>query len=298
MPAKWFICPDGEHREINDCLNKGCPIASQLPGGRCLSRPTLALIGENRPWKGIPSTTQLLNGTMKSMLEILFDYAVNPLESLWAVHGTAGHGSLGRHTDNALTEERLTDDICSGQPDLYEDEILYDYKFWGAYKIARATGLEQIEVQDGVYKKSGKWGKAGDPKMVKKWVHTGNTDLFNEEMQLNDYRMKLERIGFPVKEMLIQALARDAGTWFAEQQRGITQAAVLIPIRRLPDEEVRTYFKGKRDALLGALESNILPAPCNDKECWEGRRCAKYCAVADRCPKGQKLKEVSDYGVA
>jgi len=72
MSMEWFKCPDGEVVPIKDCLIK-CRMDE-----RCLTLPTLALISEEREWKGIPSTTQLLNGTMMDFLKLTPPYVVDP----------------------------------------------------------------------------------------------------------------------------------------------------------------------------------------------------------------------------
>lgn len=287
MPAKWFICPDDEQIEIDKCLNVGCRIADKLPAGRCLIRRTLQLIADQRTWNGEPSTTQLLKGTREAYFEITTDYAINPQDELWRVHGSKGHSALDKYNDNALSEIRLSDEICSGAFDYYdaETQILADTKFWGSYKIMKAMGLHQVEVDTGEVYKTGP--KKGQPKKRKEWREGGEPDLFNEEIQLNDYRIKLEAAGFPVKDMFIEALARDGNTWIASS-RGIQQAGVVIPIRRLPDEQVRQYLSEKRAALMVALEHGeaALPERCNDRESWEGRKCQKYCRVKEACGIG------------
>jgi hypothetical protein len=286
MPAKWFICPDENKTLITDCLTT-CRIADQLPAGRCLSLRTLRLIADQREWTGVPSTTQLLKGTREAYLELVTDYALNPQDELWRVHGSKAHQLLEQYHDNALGEIRLTDEICSGQFDFYDpdDQILYDSKTWGSYKIMKAMGLQQVEVETGEVYKSGE--KKGKPKTRKEWVEGGAPDLFNEEIQLNDYRMKLEAAGFPVKAMFIEALCRDGNTWMAAK-RGIQQVGVLIPIRRLPDEEVKRYLRIKAMYLNVALHPDCSPNSCvvdkcNERENWQGRKCEKYCRVREAC---------------
>lgn len=301
MPAKWFQCVDGNTTLITDCLNS-CRITDQLPAGRCLSLRTLRLIGEQREWKGIPSTTQLLKGTREAFLEITTDYTLNPQDELWRVNGTKAHRILEEYHDNALGEERLSDEICSGQFDFYDPDtqILFDLKTWGSYKVMKALGLRQVEVETGEIYKTG--AKKGQPKTRKEWVEGGEPDLFNEEIQLNDYRMKLEATGWPVRQLFIEALARDANTYIA-RNRGVEQAGILIPVRILPDEDVRSYLTAKRNALLNCFnhveEGNKHQPPfCNRRERWAegpgpGRKCARYCRVATSCKEGYKSEPIS-----
>jgi hypothetical protein len=281
MPAKYFKCPDGENIAIADCLVRGCRISQEMPGGRCLSLRTLRLIGEQREWNGVPSTTQLLKGTREAWLELTTDYAIDPQDEIWRVHGTKGHAGLDAHSDNLLTEIRLTDEVNSGQFDQYDADAqtLYDEKFWGSYKIKLAQGLKQIEVEtDEVYQRG---AKKGQKKTKTEWVEGGEPELFSESLQMNDYRLKLEAAGFPVKTMLIEAFCRDGGTYIADK-RGVSRNAVMIPVPRLDDELTKTYFKAKAFALDDALKGNV-PPKCNPYEAWDGRKCDRYCRVAERC---------------
>ena len=268
MGYKYFICPDGQKNEITDCL-QSCRM-----GKRCLSLPTLRAISQQREWTGIPSTTQLLKGTREAWLEIISDdLPLDPQDRMFSLLGTKVHGALEQHTDNMLAEERISDEISSGQMDCYDAEsmTLYDYKTAGSYKIMQALGIVMVDVPTGEIYKTGE--KKGQPKTRKEAQFTGQPDMTEWELQLNDYRIKLESQGFQVKDMYIEAIVRDGGT-IAARSRGIMQNAYLIPIRRMPDKEVKGYFKTKADALKLALETGIMPEPCTDDECWHRRKCS------------------------
>lgn len=268
-----------------------------LPAGRCLSVRTLRAIAEQREWRGIPSTTMLLKGTREVVLEITRDYAINPQDALFRVHGSKAHAFLDQYTgSNELGEERLTDEISSGQFDFYDNGILFDTKTWGSFRVNKALGLYQVEIETGEVYKTGK--KKGQPKTRKEWREGGEPDLFNEEMQLNDYRMKLEAAGFPVHQIFIEALIRDGNTWIASS-RGVQQNGVLIPVRILPDEQVRDYMEHKRNMLLTALETGKMPDICDQRERWAdtpmglGRKCQKYCNVACYCDFAMQERSAS-----
>jgi hypothetical protein len=101
------------------------------------------------------------------------------------------------------------------------------------------------------------------------------------ELQLNHYRTLIEAAGFSVETMLIEAVVRDGGT-FSATGRGITENVYLIPVKRLPDEEVSAYFKAKGDALQKALETGITD-PCTVEERLDDRKCKDYCGVNLYC---------------
>ena len=260
-------------------------------GKRCLSLPTLRAIAEQRPWTGTPSTTQLLKGTREAYLEITHDDLIeDPRDQMFRILGTKGHGLVEQYVaDGELGEKRLHDEFASGKLDFYDPEskTLYDYKTWGSYKVMKALGYKQIEVGTGEYFKSGT--RKGQEK-TKKEIIQGTPDMWEAELQLNHYRTFVEAAGFPVKQMYIEAIVRDGGT-FSAANRGIKENVYLISIKKLPDDEVKSYFKTKSTALLKALNEKILPERCSDLENWDGRKCKGYCIVADYCDYGRKLKE-------
>lgn len=281
MPARWFTCPDSNRIEITQCLEGGCRLSWCLPAGRCLSVRTLRLIAEQREWTGKPSTTQLLKGTRESYLEITTDFAINPQDAIFRIIGTKSHGALDAYTgDNELGEERLEDEYSTGQFDFYDNGVLLDTKTSGSYKVMKALGYHQVEVETGEYYRTG--AKKGLPKTRKEWREGGRKDRLDWAIQLNDYRIKLEAAGFPVQQMVIECLIRDGNTYIA-QQRGIDFNGTLIPINRISDHWIRRYMRMKYDALMKALETGEMPPPCRKRETWNGRKCEKYCNVQEAC---------------
>ena len=287
MPAKWFTCPAGTI-EIKECL-QSCPASAELPAGRCLSLRTLRAIAQQREWTGEPSTTQLLKGTREAYLEITVDYAFNPQDRLYAVHGSKVHAYLDQFTGlNELSEERLCDAVSSGMFDFYdpEGEVLIDSKTWGSYKVMKALGLYQVDVPTGEYfKRDGKTGKKGDPKTRKEWIEGGVKDRLDVAIQLNDYRLKLEEVlpsGYGIRKMAVEALVRDGGLK-AASMRGIEGNGILIPINRISDHRIRKYMAEKARRLHEALRTRKLPKLCNRRERWDGRKCEAYCNVREAC---------------
>lgn len=288
MPVTHFICPDKECVGIKDCLFE-CRLSKELPAGRCLSARTLTLIGEEREWTGLPSTTQLLNGTRETYLKLTHDYPVDPLNRIFMIHGTRGHGNLEQYTpDGTLSEIRLFGEDSSGQFDFYDNGVLYDNKFYGSYSVAKTIGIEKVKVPDGYYKN-------GNPKF-KTIFRQGHKDRFNLAVQLNDYRIKLEKAGYPVDKMICEAIVRDGNTYIAKG-RGITQPAYLIEVNRISDRWILRYMAKKNADLQFALENKIMPPPCKPKERWAGEggsmKCQRYCEVADFCDVGRREKAIA-----
>jgi hypothetical protein len=269
-----FKCPNGSVIPITQCLEK-----CVRKEGRCLSLPTLYTIGDAREWRGRPSTTQLISPTRMEYLKIVHDYARDPLDSAFALLGTRVHKHLdvmAKKIEQLISEQHLTDADTHGTLDLLEpDELeegffkLVDYKTWGAFSVAKNLGIKTFD---------------SDP------------DVSDATYQLNDYRCKAEALGLPVSRMIIQAIVRDGGTWTAKKM-GITENFYMIPVRRLPDDEVRKFFTERTALLLGALESHTLPKMCSYSECWtNNRRCKEYCDVACFCPEGAQLAKIEYQG--
>ena len=294
MPAKWFLCPDNQIREITKCLEDGgCKLDD-----RCASRPYLRLIGYDREWKGV-SPSSAGNGPRYLYLKATKDYVIDPDDRAFAALGMGTHNKLSLHkyTYNVLSEEPLKDEEMRGIPDVLEQDekqnnhyILTDYKTWGSFKVAKALGIKQIDepiIENGkpVLLKSGL--NKGKPKTIKKKViDLSVVDLRAEEYQLNRYRMFFEKYNFPISQMRIQVVSRDGKTYVATN-RGIERNIYIIPIKRLPDEEVNNFYR----ILQGEVDEAFIGGYarlCNDWESWEGRRCDGYCEVKEHCMEMSK----------
>ena len=286
MPMIKFSCPDGQQILIASCYEK-CRM-----GMRCATLPALLSIGKQRPWTGTPSTTQLIKGTREAFLEITKEYAASPDSFAFAFIGTKAHASLEKNAAvNHLMEERLEEDGISGLFELYGEEdgvrTLFDYKVSGSFRVAKAIGLKEIEEEvPGEIFRSGP--RKGQPKTVKRIVQ-GEPYLGDWGLQINHYRILIEKSGFPVDRMVLQAIVRDGGTYLAKK-RGLTRNIYLIDVPRLADDAVTDFFHAKRDALLSALDTDTIPPICSEEERWQDRKCAEYCRVAEFCDHGQAIR--------
>lgn len=282
MPATQFICPSGQTVPIKKCL------LSCSENKRCMFLPTLRAIAKSLDRKlDKPSITELLVGTREQYLKKTYEYAINPKDQLYAIHGTAVHTINENHTDgNMLSEERLYTSNTSGQMDLYgqvltkEDNTLGDFKVTSSYKLMKALGIYKVDVPTGEVYKSGL--KKGQPKTKKEFRYDGVHYRMDWAIQLNTYRMLLEAAGYEVKDMVIQALCRDSGLRIAAE-RGITDSVYLIPINKISDHWLKKYIEIKSSRLEQALQNNEVPALCSIKENWHGRKCEGYCSVSSQC---------------
>ena len=118
------------------------------------------------------------------------EYAVEPSSVLYALQGQAIHSINESHTQgNILSEERLKDDITSGQFDLFgkiidaDDGVLGDLKVTSSYKLMKALGIYKVDVPTGEVYKTG--AKKGQPKTRKEFRFDGVKDVFEWAIQLN-----------------------------------------------------------------------------------------------------------------
>lgn len=294
-----YYCPDNAIISVDQCINGVC-----RKGERCLSLPTLLEISQERVWAGVPSTTQLLNGTMHEFLKLTKPHIINPRKQSFRLHGTRLHKvmensarKLSLPSEIPLSIDRDVFDLL--QPVEDGTWMLVDYKTWGSYRVAKALGIISVgRVPDhsgAVYKSSGKWGKAGSPKMVDLYQEVPDkADNLECELQLNRYRLMLRKLDIPVSSMRMEIWVRDGDTQIA-RGRGVTEQMYYRKVKMLDDAAVETYFEIKRTGLLNALEQDSWDQPCTDFECWDKVRCKSrdFCPVNEWCTQGQLLMEDS-----
>ena len=82
MPATQFVCPKTNGNiKIGDCLQH-C-----MAGQRCMFLPTLRSVAASLDRKlDKPSVTELISGTRETFLKKTTDYAVDPMQQLYAIH--------------------------------------------------------------------------------------------------------------------------------------------------------------------------------------------------------------------
>ncbi len=154
---------------------------------------------------------------------------------------------------------------CCGREMTPKHWRLIDYKTWGSYALAKIISEE---------------GK-------------NDYEKYRTALQLNNYRLMLNDLGFVITTLFVQATIRDGGTFMA-RKNGIDYKMALIPIPILPDDEVREYFLTKAFALITALDKKQIPELCDFNERWNGRRCkGQFCEVHMFCSEGAKINRVA-----
>jgi len=285
-----FICPDGQKTKFEECF-KECRMKE-----RCVTLPTLKVISQQREWTGKPHVTQCLKGTLEAYRLIVIPYYVSPQRAAFRLLGSNHHKLLEAPADLPVLDEQLfsEDDAESqGQPDLWDDGTLTDYKTWGSFKVAKALGLYKVDVPTGEIYKSG--AKKGQPKTRKETRQSNDKiDMDDAIYQINRYRIFYEDAGFKVKKMQVQATVRDGGL-MAAQRTGVDRNIYVIPIPLLEDRQVLEYFGEKSRRLIEAMTEGFCKPEyfCAKEECWNGRKCEGYCDVSEGCPllEGMKTTE-------
>lgn len=279
----YFRCPDGERQPIAACIDGNCRMKE-----RCAPLTYLKACGEQRPWSGKPSVTQLLNGTRASYLSLTTDFAVSPDDLAFQTIGSGAHLRMqsrgGDDSEVGIEFEGIT-----GIFDFVEkwegETVLWDYKTSGSYAVARAIGM--TAQKEALLDENGQqmmWrGKARTTTTFS--VDRDQRDLKDWALQLNFYRVAHERKqNIKIDRMFIFSVVRDGGTVVAKQ-RGVEKNTYMIDVPMMDDDGVILYFVHKRDALLDALEKGKVPGECTREEAWDGRRCKGYCAVAEACAR-------------
>lgn len=269
---KGFVCPDGERCDATECLSK-CRLSA-----RCAPRPILHAMQapkENMP--GIFSVTQLIAPTRISYLRATREYYVDPQDQMKMMLGSMVHASMSKAY--GTTECLIVDSQVSGKFDLLDEGLLIDYKVWGAYRCATASGMQKITIKNPVTNRPNQ-----------KWVPDGIPELDDETLQLNRYRMLQERTeSGSVRGMYIFGICKDAGLQAAFKY-GIDWSFKRIDIPYLADDIVWQWFENKRLALKHAITDGKSPC-CDSKENWNGNRC-KSCEVAEFCEVGMATRSI------
>ena len=291
MGATQFICPNKERISIGECLNS-CPNAI-----RCMGKPTLEAVAnsvQDRKLGNKYSVTELIAGTREVYLKKTTDYAVDPQDQIFAMHGTAVHSICEKHSSSfILTEVRLSNDLYTGQIDAYGDllgngkKVLMDYKVTSSFKAAMALGYYKVDEPTGEYYKTGV--KKGLEKTRKVLKTDGVKHTLEWAIQVNAYRMLLEEHNFSVEEMYIQMYVRDYSLRIAAE-RNVEKPIYLLKVNRISDIWLKRYFELKRKRLEEAMLSGELPNFCSKRESWNGRKCENYCNVFEACREAYEAR--------
>jgi len=118
--------------------------------------------------------------------------------------------------------------------------------------------------------------------------YTGQGTINKWRQQVNAYRLLLEESDRPVKRMRIFHICRDAS-----KVRG-QETVKWHDVPRQDDQEVKAYFKKKKEDLLFALNMGIEPQCCSNEDRWyNGKtgvfiKCKFYCPVNYLCKHYKK----------
>jgi hypothetical protein len=226
------------------------------------------------------------NGARQIWLKATREYAVDPIQRVWAVLGTGTHSNLARLEYGEGTLQETEFDI--GTADLLEPDeqnpgsyVLTDGKIWGSFKVAKSLGIKTVDVNTGEYFKTG--AKAGQQKTRKEIIYDPTIiDLRSEQYQLSSYAYKFQDKGYPISRMQLMIIVRDGGTAIAKG-RGIDLSLYLLPLELISRDEVYSYYGSLEETVLRAFKGEI-PPMCSPYESWDGRRCSEqYCDVYNHC---------------
>jgi len=270
---KWFVCPDQERIEIDRCLDN-CRYPT-----RCLSPATLALVADDRPFKGV-SPSMAGKGDRLIYLEETCYYAVDPRSKMFMTYGTRHHSAKEEYAGK-FGEFKLD---SGGTIDDYDEDsmTLYDSKFVGTGRLDRIVKKAWLETGE-VYKVNYKDKKKGDPKVKPVIVGWNIPDDDDWVYQLNMYRIKLGMMGYPTAHIVVEATLRDGGTGIAIG-KCYMEMVYMIPIQINSDSEVLSYYQQKEARLHDAFMNEQVPPICTEEERWnDDMRCKFYCDMFEAC---------------
>jgi len=209
------------------------------------------------------SVTGLLKGIKQFVLEQRYQEELeeDASDRIWALMGSAIHSVLEKsETDDNLAEIRLQtnidDKILSGGVDLYENGVIYDFKFTSV------------------------------------WSYLSNARILDWVRQLNMYAYLYRKAGFEVHTLKIIAIYRD---WqksrymnLKENERYPRQVEEIeLPLWDM--DETEAYIRERFALIEEAMElPDDMIAPCTPDERWEaeptyavikkgGQRASKVC---------------------
>ena len=297
MPAVGFKCPNdmGYTYWNKECKCDSCP-------NPCMAKPALQAAARQRPWSGKPSVTQLIQPTLPTFLAIVHDYFIDPMTTVASMIGTNSHSAFeNAQPNNWLAEVRLEDDITSGQFDAYDTttKTLWDWKFFGAFRIAKALGYTPRWTKKIITRGKNK----GQEKWEQVFEYGGVRDIREIAIQLNYYRYLMENQGLEVKSIKVNMFLR-GGLDATAKRYGLTQPAYIVPINFISKSWVRKYMVMKYDALMRALDEfkkewdstwddSMIPewlSICSRRDRWDNsktypdRKCRDWCNVHEFCP--------------
>ena len=285
MPGIGFKYPDGETITFEDALDNDKLDLERMG----VYYTALKEMSKVRDPDRKPSVTELINGTCQAYLERTEDYYLDPQAQAFALAGTLHHKRLEDNASEEDAEIQLEGIDITGIVDLYQEstETLIDYKNTGSFKAAKVLGLDFYLDDDpsgAGYKRSGRWGKAGTPKKVKRWWRNPEKAALEDwGWQINMYRYLLESTGKNVEKMYDQMTVRDGGL-MAARDRGVDKNIYLVEVPYIHNDHLLEFFTTKRDALLESLENKKTPSKCSDVETWGGIKCQRFCSVREFCP--------------
>ena len=284
---KWFLLKDGDETVkalVSDVMEGKYDSILKFP------KSYLSMVSDERPWKGKPHVTDLLNGPRMVFLKHTTDYAIDPGKSSFRVLGIQAHSKFENYSE--FGEVDLGDENVIGRTDLLEDNgdgtfTVTDYKVVGSYKVAQAIGIykERVDVLDDngnqvVFKSGAKVGQVKTKLELR--FDPLKADKKDWTRQLNIYRMLIQKqLHLKVTKLQIFAVVRDGGT-IAAFTRGLKDNTYLVPIDIFEESVVNGFVEEHSKELLDAFETGK-PRICTAEECWDGKRCREYCEVADAC---------------
>lgn len=253
-------------------------------GGRPVPRPVLRALAaayRSEDHYGDPtavSVTTLIAPVQLKRLERRHDLYVDPLANLWAKWGTIEHAMYEQYpAPGDLVERKLLlkvgNSTIGGTFDLLE--ATGDGYQGRDYKVTSAYGVKKM-LAEGVYK--GKEDYFWQAQIYRLMAESPDTV---EIIGKNDARVVRPWQPVHIDNWALVAVSRD----YNQRQHGVHFGPLeLVQVPLIAKERVMNYLRQRLTVWEASEMCDDAGLPnCTPEETWQGRRCADYCASAERC---------------
>lgn len=219
------------------------------------------------------SVTTIIAPPQQKILELRHDLFVKPLDNLWAVFGTIGHGLFEQNPgEGTMMERRLVAEFEGVQLGGTFDLLVPTEGGWAGwdYKITSGYGVKKM-VAEGVYDGHPEYFWQGN---LYAWMaaRAGTQQLVDGK--LTDWD--------PVRitDWNICAVVRD----YSARMHATINPIEVIPVPLIAASRVENYLRQRVMVWKAAQLADDPGLPhCTPEETWGGRRCLDYCASASVC---------------
>lgn len=270
-----FLCPLTEQSTPFDFCFKECT-------HRCHPLPVLLALVDERKFKdSMWSVTELLQPPRITILKRRYNYAIKPMDLMFATFGTAWHLMISQ-TEKRLTELGLNDGF------VFEENNYFEVQFDTPHGLATLRGTPDLYLPDSkiLYDfKTTKYYYTMKYILEKGW--NGSDTTFHWQINLYRYWKYPE-----TEKMYLYALIKDWNNRLKE----IIDPVAELEVPFIDNDKLKSFTQDQINLLQKIQEEKSEPPLCDPKDFWiqkDGKtrlRCEKYCVVNQNCDQYKEYK--------